>query len=968
MTEELRLKLRVDTSEIKKSVKEINKDIAKIDNPLTGATLAKSATTTKKSMEQLKDSIEQLRNFSVLDMIVDNLDKISKSAKSAGANWKSAGRHIKEAVGSIALGFNSQHWKELGYDNTLSENLKNIKWGFSDAKESIVSGIAHINAAWHDMGNVVDAVIPPMLRKIALLVGAIVGVVGVIRSAMNTSLLAKQMNVLAQQAGMSVDAYQRWAFVLSQTGLEVDDMIGAQQTLLEAQVDVREGTEDIIKAFEKIGLSQSEVLGMNQQQLFEKTVEGLQNVENQTERATLAFKLLSEDSKNLAPLLNLTSEEVAVLANNYNLLGASMNERLIQSSNRLQASLGNMRAAWQGLKNTLAEAILPVVITVVNWLTRAIAVVNMFLRAVFGLEIGSSSGSAMDKAAQGVGAYTESVETATGAVEKLKRTTMGFDELNIVSNPNSGSGAGAGSAPGALGGGFGAGVTDSLFSADALEGLDKMQAWVDKYKERIQDVATYGLIALGIGLAVIGALHGNIPMIIAGVTLAGLGIAIGNVEDGSFDRLVENYGATIKGVIAPALIGIGATLAVIGGLTGNLPLLLAGASMAGLGLGMAALGNKDGFKGYVDNLKSMLPDIINWAMIALGAAGAVMCGLTGNWVGALAFAGMAGIGLYNVATGGNFWEDAAKVVKKAWDGVKNWFVQNVKPIFTKKFWSEKFGTVREGAETKLGEARTAIMNAWNNVRAYWNTNIAPKFTLAYWKEKFDTMRSALQTKLGELRNQVINSWNSIKTYWNTNIAPKFTLAYWKQKFDTMRAAMSEKINAVRTTVMNGWNTVKSWFNNTVAPKFTVTYWKNKFDTVKNGIKASFNGIISIVELAVNRIINKINTLSWSIPTWVPSVGGKKFGFNFKNITIPRLATGGIAVSSTLANIGENGKEAVLPLENNTGWMDMLADKIASRNNTPTRIVLQLDGRELGYATINSINGITDATGRLLLHV
>lgn len=43
--------------------------------------------------------------------------------------------------------------------------------------------------------------------------------------------------------------------------------------------------------------------------------------------------------------------------------------------------------------------------------------------------------------------------------------------------------------------------------------------------------------------------------------------------------------------------------------------------------------------------------------------------------------------------------------------------------------------------------------------------------------------------------------------------------------------------------------------------------------------------------------------------------------------IPMLAKGGIADGATLAMIGEAGKEAVLPLEKNTGWIDTLAEKL-----------------------------------------
>ena len=81
-----------------------------------------------------------------------------------------------------------------------------------------------------------------------------------------------------------------------------------------------------------------------------------------------------------------------------------------------------------------------------------------------------------------------------------------------------------------------------------------------------------------------------------------------------------------------------------------------------------------------------------------------------------------------------------------------------------------------------------------------------------------------------------------------------------------------------------------------------------------------------------------------------------------------MATGGIVTRSTFANIGEAGKEAVLPLENNTGWMDVLADRIAERNSAPSKIVLKVGERELGWATINGINNITKQTGGLQLQL
>ena len=189
------------------------------------------------------------------------------------------------------------------------------------------------------------------------------------------------------------------------------------------------------------------------------------------------------------------------------------------------------------------------------------------------------------------------------------------------------------------------------------------------------------------------------------------------------------------------------------------------------------------------------------------------------------------------------------------------------------------------------------------------------------------------------------------------------------KYETVRKKMGDWFKkAGDFWIKEIWNPIKSFWNSKIAPIFTKQWWQNKFDAIKLGARAAINGAIIAVENGINNIISKINLLSWKVPDWVPKIGGSTFGFNFRSIHIPRLAEGGIVSSSILANIGENGKEAVLPLENNTGWMDILADKINERNNTPSKIVLMLDGKELGWANIKSINNITKQTGSLQLQL
>lgn len=122
---------------------------------------------------------------------------------------------------------------------------------------------------------------------------------------------------------------------------------------------------------------------------------------------------------------------------------------------------------------------------------------------------------------------------------------------------------------------------------------------------------------------------------------------------------------------------------------------------------------------------------------------------------------------------------------------------------------------------------------------------------------------------------------------------------------------------------------------------------NFFITVAEGIAKAF------VKM-VNCIVDAINSIEFGpVPDWVPLIGGKSFHLNIphweKQVSIPRLANGGVTTGSTLAQIGEAGREVVLPLENNLDYLRPLVDEIAGAvaGIGSGKAVLMVDGRELG---------------------
>jgi TP901 family phage tail tape measure protein len=144
-------------------------------------------------------------------------------------------------------------------------------------------------------------------------------------------------------------------------------------------------------------------------------------------------------------------------------------------------------------------------------------------------------------------------------------------------------------------------------------------------------------------------------------------------------------------------------------------------------------------------------------------------------------------------------------------------------------------------------------------------------------------------------------------------------------------------NGIKETALNVWESIKEGI-------FGI--WKG----LVNGVIGFINSIIN----AMNSMIRGLNKLKFSVPDWVPVIGGKSFGFNLKLIAnIPQLAQGGIVTAPTLAMIGEAGPEAVVPLSrmdrtagNNTQVVIQWSS-LARPSDSEVRQVAGLLNRELG---------------------
>lgn len=156
---------------------------------------------------------------------------------------------------------------------------------------------------------------------------------------------------------------------------------------------------------------------------------------------------------------------------------------------------------------------------------------------------------------------------------------------------------------------------------------------------------------------------------------------------------------------------------------------------------------------------------------------------------------------------------------------------------------------------------------------------------------------------------------------------------WKTALEGIKDIFISILNGIISILSSVWQFIKSIIYSLL----------NLVKGIVNTVWGVIKGLINLIIGGINALIRGMNRLSFTAPDWVPGIGGKRWGVNIPQI--PRLAKGGIISQPTQAIIGEAGREAVVPLENNMEWLDILADKLASKiGGNGGSYIINMDGR------------------------
>lgn len=553
------------------------------------------------------------------------------------------------------------------------------------------------------------------------------------------------------------------------------------------------------------------------------------------------------------------------------------------------------------MKGAFANALAPVIERVVYWLKYAFAYLNLFVKVLTGVDMAAQYN------AKAINKQTEATKKNAKATKEANAQLASFDEKNVQSANNLNAADTESESPAAL-----------LDLPDVSGGkFEQICENIKAHLNELMIIAGWAMIAIGLILLALGQYPMGIACLIAGIVLEAK--ALGNWSQLSEEA--QKMISAIMGIAGTAFLALGIILCIAQQYPLGIALIVLGVAMIATAIAL----NWDGIKAKIEVVLDKIKQVILKSfLIVLG----IMLLTTGVGMPlgiALIVEGIKAIRSEETLD----WEAIKTHVEAALTRVKNIITGYLMMVVGVLLCCS-------GVGIPLGVGLII-----EGVRAIKSDEALD----------WEKMKNEIQATMETVKMYLLNAGAIVVgiLLCVTGVSLPLGLALILSGIKAFKTGETINSDLILNTVKDTWARIKAFWNAHIGYVFKKEWWSRKFDCIKQGMKDALNGVIGIVERTINNIVSKLNSFSIKIPNWVPTYGGSSLGFNIPYAHLPRLAKGGIVNNPGRGQAviaGEAGAEAILPLQNNTEWMDMLVDKVADRVSMNVVNRITIDGKDV----------------------
>lgn len=234
------------------------------------------------------------------------------------------------------------------------------------AAESSNAKLSYISATAEKVGESAQKVSSATRGLSTAAAGAAVGLGAM---AVSAGAAADDINTLAKQSGFGTDEIQKWQYAADRIDVSVETIVGSARKMKKNMVSTSKETTE---AWEKLGVAVSDQNGemRDSTEVFYEAVSALSQVQNETERDTIAMQLFGKSADEMAGIIDDGGEALREMGEEAERNGLILSQDALDGANAFNDGIDTLKAkaqqAFFSSGAALAENLLPLLDSLVE--------------------------------------------------------------------------------------------------------------------------------------------------------------------------------------------------------------------------------------------------------------------------------------------------------------------------------------------------------------------------------------------------------------------------------------------------------------------------------------------------------------------------------------------------------------------------------------------------------------------------